>query len=212
MELPLFPLPVVLFPGALMPLHVFEPRYQALLAHVVEHEHRFVLLEPGEDGAPAPGTIGSVARVRAVQPLPEGRSNIVVSGEERVVLDRLVPSETPYLVGAVSALADDDDTQVASPAEVGRLRELGARYGAGLAALNDVEPHTEFADDSATLSFQVAALLEWTLDSKRLFLAIRSPRERVVRLLATVPRLLADLEGRVTVHRRASSNGTGHRP
>src|ERR1041385_8074805 len=80
-RLPLFPLKIVLFPGALRPLHIFEPRYRRLLTDVWAGDHRFGLLPPGEHGGlPAPGTIGCVALVRAVPPLGDGRSNIVVSG------------------------------------------------------------------------------------------------------------------------------------
>src|ERR1051326_7523867 len=86
-RLPLFPLKIVLFPGALLPLHIFEPRYRQLLADVTLGDHRFGLLPPGERGGlPRPGTLGCVALVRAVQPLGDGRSNIVVSGERRFAL------------------------------------------------------------------------------------------------------------------------------
>jgi len=211
MQLPLFPLPVILFPGALIPLHIFEPRYQALLAHVVEGDHLFAMVPPGQDAPPADGAIGTVARVRAVQPLAEGRSNIVVSGEERVRLNHLVPSDTLFLVGEFEPLPDLEETQIPSDADLDRLRSLAERYGTGVAALHDTEPQANFSSAAAKLTFQVGALVEWDFEQKQRFLAIRSPRERVVRLLATLPRLLADLEGRVIVHRRASSNGTGHR-
>lgn len=209
MRLPLFPLPTVLFPGALLPLHVFEPRYRALLADVVADDHRFGLLPPGEDGDPAPGAIGCVARVRAVQPLPDGRSNIVVSGEERFVLDALRPEGRAYLVGEVRELADEADVQVPGPAELAALRALGERYALALATLNGVEQEPDFSGDPARLSFQVAALLEWDYPAKRRFLEIRSPTERVTRLLHTVPALLASLEARARVHQRASRNGAG---
>lgn len=209
MLLPLFPLPTVLFPGALMPLHIFEPRYRALLADVVEADHRFGLLPPGESGDPTPGTVGCIARVRAVQPLPGGRSNIVVSGEERFVLERVVPDERAYLIGQVGSLADEPDTNVPGPADLVALRAMGRRYAEALGALNDVERDAEFAEDTGLLTFQVAALLEWDYQVKRRFLEIRSATERVARLLHAMPALLAGLEARARVHRRASLNGTG---
>lgn len=213
MQLPLFPLPVVLFPGALMPLHVFEPRYRALLADCVAGGHRFGILPPGEgDAPPAPGCIGSVARIRAVQPLTDGRSNIVVSGESRCALRRLVPGDTPYLVGEVAELEDLPDVQVPAPDELAALRALGERYAAALASLNDVERDQDFSGEAGPLSFQVAALLEWDLEAKQHFLGIRSATERVTRLLHAVPALLADLEQRALIHRRAAGNGTGRAP
>jgi Lon protease-like protein len=210
MQLPLFPLPVVLFPAALMPLHIFEPRYQALLADCAEGTHRFCLLAPAPDGGtPEVGSVGSIARIRAVQPLTEGRSNIVISGEGRCTLERVVESDKPYLIGELAAFDDLPDVQVPTPHDVQTLLALGERYAAALAALNDVEREPDFTDDPGTLSFQVAALLEWNVARKQRFLGVRSATERVARLLHAVPALLADLETRADVHRRAARNGTG---
>jgi Lon protease-like protein len=212
MPLPLFPLPVVLFPGALMPLHIFEPRYRVMLADCVEGDHRFGLLAASEDEpAPTPGAVGALARVRAVQPLPEGRSNIVVSGDGRFVLERILPSEKPYLVGEVAELVDLPDVEVPRAEQMAVLRKLGERYGAALGVLNDVEREPDFSDDPAVLTFQVAALLEWDLAQKRHFLSVRSPLERVTRLLHAVPALLREVESRAQVHRRAVGNGAGAR-
>jgi len=208
--LPLFPLETVLFPGALLPLHIFEPRYRTMLTDVVEGQHRFGLLPPGGEGqAPAAGAVGCIARVRAVQPLPDGRSNVVVSGETRFSLVRVLPSDKPYLMGDVTELEDLPDVQVPSSQEVAGLRSLAERYSAALSRINDVEQEPELIDDPALLSFQVAALLEWDYPTKQHFLAIRSATERVTRLIHTIPTLLADLEARAMVHQRASHNGTG---
>ena len=210
---PLFPLPVVLFPGALMPLHIFEPRYRAMLADAAQGDHRLVLLPPGADGgAPEPGTIGTVARIRAIQPLTDGRSNIVISGDRRVTLSALVQSPKPYLIGAVDDLADLAETQAPSPTEVATLRELGERLSRALDQIADVERDPEFADDPATLTFQIAALIEWDVTEQRPFLGIRSVMERVTRLRHLLPALAADAEARAAVHRRAPTNGKGLHP
>ena len=209
--LPLFPLSVVLFPGAFLPLHVFEPRYRKLLVDVVEGGHRFLILPPGpDDGPPIPGTIGTVARVRAVQPLADGRSNIVVSGDERVTLTNVLSGTTPYLAGEAEELPDLSDTQIPSPNEVTRLRELGERYVGELATLETGEREPEWSDDPGLLSFQIAALADWEFPAQRRFLAVRSATERVTRLLAALPALIADATGRAKVHQRASHKGTGH--
>jgi hypothetical protein len=209
---PLFPLSVVLFPGAFLPLHVFEPRYRTLLVDVVEGGHRFSILPPGPDETPpTPGTIGTVARIRAVQPLSDGRSNIVVSGDDRVTLTRVLEGSKPYLLGEVEPLPDVADTQVPSTTEMTKLRQLGERYAAELATMETGEREPEWSDDPGLLSFQVAALLEWEPPVQRRFLAVRSATERVTRLLATLPGMIADAAARARIHQRASQNGTGHR-
>jgi Lon protease-like protein len=205
--LPLFPLRVVLFPGALLPLHIFEPRYQQLLADVSAAEHRFGLLPPGEHGGlPAPGTIGCTALVRAVQPLPEGRANIVVSGERRFRFIEPAPAATAYHQGIVEWVEDDPDVQVPSEEDLQRLRGVGERYAL---ALNEQPLEVQFSPHAAELSFEVAALLEWDFAARQRMLEIRSATERVVRLLHVLPGLVHKAEERALLHGRAKANGRG---
>ena len=97
-RLPLFPLDVVLFPGELLPLHIFEPRYRRMLADCLEGDQQFGLTAAS---APGPGSIGCVARIRAAEPLADGRSNIVVVGGRRFGVRALLAEDTPYLVAAI---------------------------------------------------------------------------------------------------------------
>ena len=102
-ELPLFPLPTVLFPGALLPLHVFEPRYRAMV-HDVLKAHRVIgivlfseSLAPGARPSDLP-TIASVATAASildVVELPSGSFNIILRGRARVSLEEL-PFVRPY--------------------------------------------------------------------------------------------------------------------
>ncbi len=70
-ELPIFPLPIVLFPGAPQPLHIFEPRYRQLLQDCLTGDQRFGIAyvtpdaTPGADPAPSPGDVGCVALIRS---------------------------------------------------------------------------------------------------------------------------------------------------
>ncbi len=208
--LPLFPLTLVLFPGALTPLHVFEPRYRRLLADATDGDHRFVVLPPGADGGqPEPDTIGTIARIRALQPLPDGRSNLVVSGEQRVVLKALLPTTTPYLIGRTEPLPDVPEDLVASPADRTTLRDHADRYAAALAIISDVDETLSLSEDPAEQTFQIAAILEWDFEAKRNFLAVLRARERVLRLIAALPGLVRGIEARAATHRRAGSNGHG---
>ena len=145
----------------------------------------------------------------AIQPLPEGRSNGVVSGEERVTLTAVVSSDTPYLVGETQRLPDQLEIQVPSPGDQRTLRGYAERYAAALATISDVSDEPELSNDPAEQSFQIAALLEWDFETKRRFLAIRSARERVTRLLAALPKLVENLEGRAAIHHKARTNGHG---
>jgi Lon protease-like protein len=100
--IPIFPLPqVVLFPEATLPLHVFEPRYRAMLRDCLARHGALVIAQilPGEDawGRPRIASIAGGGVVVEHHPLPDGRSNIVVLGKARVLLEELDPEEgLPY--------------------------------------------------------------------------------------------------------------------
>lgn len=209
MRLALFPLDIVLFPGALLPLHIFEPRYQQMLADCMSSDHRFGLLPTGEDGRPATGVIGTVAEVRAAQPIGDGRSNIVVSGERRFMLRRYEDDPAPYLVGIVDPFDDDPDDLDEANQHAVSIRQLADRCATALAILRTSPPTTNWAADSATMTFQVLAMLETDLDFKRTFLGIRSALDRVTVLLRILPGVALDLESRAAVRERATRNGSG---
>jgi Lon protease-like protein len=111
-ELPLFPLPqVVLFPRALLPLHIFEPRYRAMLTDVVETHGALaiVLTSPsGEVDAHGHPKIASIAGAGIVvehQTMPDGRSNILLHGTARVRIEEL-PFVPPYRRAKATILED----------------------------------------------------------------------------------------------------------
>jgi Lon protease-like protein len=124
-RLPLFPLPTVLFPGAPMPLHIFEPRYRRMVASCVEADNRFGLIyhDPDRHGpfhADA-GGVGTIAEIVKFQPLPDGRSLILCRGRERFRIEDGLESEMPYFEAVVEPYDDADDDD--SP----RIRELRRR-------------------------------------------------------------------------------------
>lgn len=209
-QLPLFPLKLVLFPGGLLPLSIFEPRYRRLLDDVSAGQRRFGILPPGDDGGlPEPGAVGCVALVRGVQTLPDGCSNIVVSGEERFRLLEPVPSVCPYQQGLVEPVEDIAEIQVPSDVEIIRLRALAERYVAALESRNDQFWELQFSLEAAALSFEAAGLLEWPFEDRQRLLESRSVRERVTLLLHALPALVQTAEQRARVHGRARQNGHG---
>jgi Lon protease-like protein len=113
-ELPLFPLPeVVLFPHAVMPLHVFEPRYRRMLADCLATHSALAIahIVEGLDewGQPRISPISGGGVVLRHQPLPGGRSNILVLGRARVRLEELAPSaDIPYRRARAEIVTSDD--------------------------------------------------------------------------------------------------------
>jgi hypothetical protein len=116
MELPLFPLNTVLFPGAMLPLHIFEDRYKRMVASCIEERRPFGVLlirkgyEVGETAEPF--EVGTTAHIARVDELEEGKMNLVCLGGQRFRTVRVV-SEDPYLTGEVEFLSSTsiDDPQ-----------------------------------------------------------------------------------------------------
>jgi Lon protease-like protein len=114
--LPLFPLGSVLFPGLVLPLHVFEERYRALVRDIMDlpegepREFGVVAIRRGweVDGASAEGLtlfeVGCTAELRQVTELDDGRMDIVTVGRRRFHLDRVLEADTPYLQAEVTYL------------------------------------------------------------------------------------------------------------
>jgi len=211
MRLPVFPLSVVLFPGTPMPLHIFEPRYRRMLEDCLAGDRRFGITPPGTGGeAPDPGMVGCIAEVRVNQQLPDGRSNIVVLGGDRFVVEDLLDEPVPYHVATVQTFEDLPGT-LPGAEHATELREAFTRYAALVRELSDVLPQDpDLPEDPVALSFHVAAGLDIDAAIKQRLLVERSTARRVGALLLALPPLTAAAEQALEVHRRAHTNGHGH--
>ncbi len=219
-DLPIFPLPIVLFPGANQSLHIFEPRYRKLLQDCLAGDQRFGIAYSASESAagvapdavPRPGDVGCVALIRSRQTLPDGRSNIVAVGERRFVLQSWIEHAGPYRVAQVEEF-DDDPIDPAEAAPLANdVREGFERLRQALGVL--LEPDEEEAavpQDPAELSFHVAAALELEPAAKQVLQAIRSTSARLRQLASVLGPLAADAERRAAVRQRARGNGHGDR-
>jgi len=212
--LPLFPLPLVLFPGAPLPLHVFEPRYRQMLSDCMERDSRFgIVFRPEEVGETEleAGRVGCVAEVDDAHTLPDGRSNIVVHGVRRFSLQRFVASPTPYYVGEVAEYEDiPEDASTLAPSAT-RVRELFNRVGRAARTLaDDHDPLPPLPDEPDALSFGVAALIDMEASRRQELLESRLASERLDVIERLLGGAVSSLEARARVHGRAKSNGRGH--
>jgi len=109
MEMPLFPLHVVLFPGSAIPLHVFEPRYRAMMERVLNGDRRFgvVAIRRGREAGGYAETfrIGTAAVIEQVQRAADGTMAIIITGRERFALNVRLPDD-PYPLGEVTLLEE----------------------------------------------------------------------------------------------------------
>jgi Lon protease-like protein len=216
-ELALFPLPLVLFPGVPLPLHIFEPRYQRMLADIGAQDQLFGLSffdatnSPGD--VPAVGHIGCVAEVTEVQPLPDNRSNILTIGLIRYRLESYVERGDPYLVGHVSFFEDEENETEVLTERANEVSALFMRIARAVRIINDERaslpelPQTE----PERLSFLVAAAMDLETEVKLELLELRSTAERLKRLSDLLARAVSNYEERARLHDIAKGNGHGRK-
>jgi Lon protease-like protein len=202
-SLPLFPLGSVLFPGLVLPLHVFEERYRLLVRELLElpeDARRFGVVairqgrEVGADGVLALYDVGCVAELRRVQAYDDGRFDVVTVGAERFSLSA-VEDGRPYLTAQVELL----DEALGDPGHLARLdaavRVAFAHYlGALAGARGDVSEAPELPDDPMVLSYLVAATTALDLDVRQALLAEPDVAGRLRRELALLRRETTLLE------------------
>ncbi len=130
-ELPLFPLNTVLFPGQLLPLHIFEERYRLMIRRCLAEDTMFgvVLIRHGaEVGQTAePHEIGTVARIVESTHLANGTLDITTVGVERFRIRRLLHDQ-PYLRGEVESFPIDAVDDPETVRLTGRVRQQVGRY------------------------------------------------------------------------------------
>ena len=196
MELPLFPLQTVLYPGLPIPLHVFEDRYRRMFQRVLSGERRFgvVAIVKGQEVGPAATyhPVGCLAEVAEVRQHADGRLDVVARGRSRFRIDG-VTQAAPYIVAEVSELPEA--TGEAAEQRTLKTGRLFARYVTTLLEMvgRQAEP-VDLPDDPVAASYLVAAGLQVDLADKQRLLTIPSAAERLAAEAVLLRRELALLE------------------
>src|SRR6266508_2069678 len=180
-ELPLFPLSTVLYPGLPIPLHVFEDRYREMFGRVLDGERRFgvVAIVHGHEvgGSAVYHPIGCVAEVRDVRRHPDGRLDVVARGEQRFRIEGVTHGER-----AAERIVP-----------VGRLFNRYVTDLLEMAGEDEIE-QVDLPDDPVVASYLVAAGLQIDLPDKQNLLAVPSASERLRAEVALLRRELSLLE------------------
>ena len=198
-ELPMFPLGTVLFPEACLPLHVFEPRYQALVADCLGGGLEFgvVLIARGSEvgGGDLRTDVGTVARIANVAELGDGRLLVVATGVRRIRVESWLP-EDPYPRAEVADLAGD--AAAGSPmvltgaeASVRRLRWL-------LSELEDVPalpPDLRIDGDPDEIGWQLCDMAPLTAADQQRLLVSDGLAGRMAALIELCDAMASDVTG-----------------
>lgn len=188
--LPLFPLGSVLFPGVVLPLHIFEPRYRKMVADLRElpegeaRQFGVVAIRDGREiGAQSVESvydIGCTARISALEAHEDGRYSLVTTGVQRFrLLD--VDTSGAYLIGEVEYLEEPSDARAEALKTSSTALLLG--YQRALAGLRGVRTGSipELPDDPTVLSYLIAAAMVLDLRDKQRLLATPDTASRLQR-------------------------------
>ncbi len=214
-RLPLFPLGTVLFPGLVLPLHIFEPRYRSLIRDLMDlpadqsREFGVIAIRGGwEVPAGGPGgltaggslnlyEVGCTAEIRQITEHPDGRFDIVTVGRRRFRLTGLATDPAPYLVGEVDLLGEPSGDETTLDRLATTVLGLFQRY-ITLMRQDTPEVGEQLPDRPAVLSYLVAASAALSLeDRQRLLQAadterrLRTERSLLRRELTLISRLRA---------------------
>jgi len=187
--IPLFPLSAVLFPGLVMPLHVFEDRYRSLVRHLVDRaagetrEFGVVAIRRGWEVESGQNTValydvGCTAEIRKVTEHPDGRFDLVTVGRRRFQIRGIVPAGTPYLQADVAYLDDpagpDAEADPLGPRVLATLRTY-----LNLLRTDGAENAEQLPEDPQVLSHMVAATAALSLADRQSLLAAPDTASRL---------------------------------
>ncbi len=170
-DLPVFPLPLVLLPGELLPLHIFEARYRELVARCLAGPEPFCVVLEDDDGV---REVGCLARdLTVLERLADGRLNVVVSGGEPVRLGPIDDEAHSYLSAEATVLDDDEE-----PVAVDEIEAALAAYRALLNEIGreDAEPLSAQPRLSYALGARIDVGLAGRAGAARVALGERAPR------------------------------------
>ena len=201
LELPIFELPVVILPGELLPLHIFEERYKRLISHCLDNAEPFGIVFRDEEGNAH--RIGCMARVtEVVERFDDGRLNVVVAGEQPFkVLERFEAGDFP--AGEVEPIdANDDRSEEEDPEAASMAREAFAELVKQVSG----EP-PDAGELEAETSYGIAARVELPAETKQALLELRSEPGRMRMLGNALRALVAALARSSEIAERAKMNG-----
>jgi Lon protease-like protein len=219
--IPIFPLPVVQFPNAITPLHIFEPRYRKMLKDVMDADKTFGIVyrpSPDEDAAIPEtdlvplGSAGCTVEVAIAQELPDGRSNILCVGGSRYRVMKYIDGE-PYLQAEVEFFEDeptfDDLSSESERAKSAFKRLLAANRKMKDELAGDEDDIPDLPDDPQALSFIVTAYLDINSAEKQRLLEMTSTSARLHQVCDRIERLADEYEKRAVIHLISKNNGHG---
>jgi Lon protease-like protein len=194
--LALFPLDVVLFPGAPLPLHIFEPRYKEMITECLEQKKPFGLVRANKEALAEVGCTAIIMNV--LKKYDDGRLDITAEGKQRFEIIQL-NQERSFLQGEV-VFFDDDPGQTPS-----METDAALKFHQQLLAI--LGQPTQLESPQPNISFQMAHELPVDLDFKQALLEMKSEEQRVHTLIEYYQATIPKIEKTLWAREKASGNG-----
>jgi Lon protease-like protein len=207
-DIPLFPLNVVLFPGMMLPLHIFEERYKAMIQQCLATGQPFGVVLAKTKQAQGPNVanlypsdiyeVGTTARITAVENLTDGRVNLIAVGQDRFIIKNVWASKDDYLIGQVDPFPLEEDQADLQQVEIltQKLRPMVRQYINHLAdASGEDLSDATLPTDPTALVFLAGTALQGPLSDKQKLLSTRSLGKLITDTVSAL-----DLEDQILVY------------
>ena len=198
-DFPLFPLRLVALPSELIPLHIFEERYKAMVERCLDEPSEFGIVCADEEGDGFRDTGCACEIAEVLERLPDGRINLVARGT-RPFSVAAEQHGFPYRTAEVVFL--DDSGEDPTPELLGEVQEA---YAELVRQATDKDPDS--IEIAAMSAYEIAATVEFGIEAKQQLLETRSEAARVEQLLRLLRGALKRLDFMERAEARARSNG-----
>jgi Lon protease-like protein len=193
---PLFPLGLVLLPGEVVPLHIFEERYKLMIGECLDEEREFGIIWLADDALKEMGCAARITRV--LERFDDGRLNILVEGTTPFRLERRI-GELAYPAGDIELVDEEPD------ADDEALERTRSAYADLVEQVTDSRPEAEALAELG--AYGMAATLDIALPAKQTLLELRSERARLEQLEALFAEAVKRIRTATRVAEQASGNG-----
>lgn len=212
-QLAIFPLPLVMLPNELLPLHIFEDRYRQMLKDVEEQGNFFgvTLFEPQESfiEKPPAGRVGCVAEIKESEMLADGRSNILTLGIVRYRVIDYVDAGDPYLVAQVEFFEDEKEPAAEVDPLADEVYALFERLAVAAHKMSGARGRMPEIGRTApeALSFLITAAFNFENEKKYRLLEMTSTTARLKDLREVLTRSVGQIEESAEIQSISRTNG-----
>ncbi len=200
-DIPLFPLNVVLMPGAPLPLHIFEDRYKQMIDECLEAESEFGMVLADDGGTRDVGCTAKI--VELVERYDDGRMLILVEGERRFRLNNVNSDSKPYYVGEIEYIEEDESKEDVS----GLAEECIALLERVVEAATEGSVGIEIEPPYSNLSFAIAGRIEFEIETRQQILELTSEKARLEKVKELLSAAAEKLEKDKEVREKSQTNG-----